>query len=688
MKSIVWKNNVKPYVLAYLLFTVVVAGNTALHAQSCPPNGATTITSYPNTYYPGQQATVNAGSTSVVIGAAMYGSTPISNGDILLIIQMQGGQINSTNTDSYGSGVAGLGSGYLHNAYLLAGNMEYAVATNAVPLSGGTLNFSTALINSYQNTPYGTDGQYTYQVIQVPLYYNLTLGATITVPHWNGAAGGVVALIATNNLDMNGQTIDASGAGFRGGGGVQFGGGVGARTDIVALSTNNTCASKGEGIAGTPRYLNNGGSLLVSSLEGYPNGSFDRGAPGNAGGGGTDGNPSNNAENSGGGGGGNGGPGGNGGNSYGSNVAVGGLAGAAFGENRPSRLVMGGGGGAGTTNNGTGTPGSGFASSGMAGGGIVIICATTITNTGVINVNGASANTTITNDAAGGGGAGGSVLIYAGSGHSGLTVFANGGAGGSNTGGGAGPHGPGGGGGGGVIFSNNVLGVSTVNPGAPGTTTGGINYGAMSPGSAGVINPNAVIFPPIDCSVLPMQFVSVEGTNNNGRIRIDWQMTNEINVKRYIIEKSGNSVDFSIAGTVDYNPGNSGIGRYSFLDVSTGNTGTSYYRIKTQDKDGHYIFSKIIAVRTAVDADADILAISPDPAGNSCTINWFATGNTNVVIRLFDATGHTVLRRQYPVRAGMNVLPLTTLSALPNGLYLVRGHDEKSNRNGKLLILH
>ena len=51
-------------------------------------------------------------------------------------------------------------------------------------------------------------------------------------------------------------------------------------------STVGFHASKGEGIAGTPRFinLNNYGSLQKNIAEGYPGGSFGMGAPGNAGG--------------------------------------------------------------------------------------------------------------------------------------------------------------------------------------------------------------------------------------------------------------------------------------------------------------------------------------------------------------------------------------------------------------------
>ena len=119
-----------------------------------------------------------------------------------------------------------------------------------------------------------------------------------------------------------------------------------------------------------------------TTVEGFPNGSYSRGAPGNAGGGATDADPTANDQNSGGGGGGNGGAGGTGGFGWNSAGVVGGFGGAAFPVST-SALSMGGGAGAGTTNNGSywtpstdtgnnncGANCTGIYSSGGAGGGI------------------------------------------------------------------------------------------------------------------------------------------------------------------------------------------------------------------------------------------------------------------------------------------------------------------------------
>jgi uncharacterized repeat protein (TIGR01451 family) len=440
-------------------------------------DGSPTIANNPDTYYPSiATQTLAVGATSISVDAATVGGTTttptsIVKGDLLLVIQMQGADIDFTNSDSYGDGVAGGGaSGNLSNNFT-AGTYEYVVANNptAVTTSGGNITLATPLVNSYANADATASASARrFQVIRVPQYGNLTLGGNLAATPWNGRTGGVLVLDVAGQTNFSGNTLDASGAGFRGGAGRT----LATVTDVTGYRTttaSNNNAQKGEGTAGTPQYVNSGGTLLNTNVDGYPGGSAGRGAPGNAGGGGDD-----NAFNSGGGGGANGGVGGRGGNTYKNNQAYGGEPGASFAA-ASSRLVLGGGGGAGTTNEGTGTPASGFASSGAAGGGLVILRTGSVSGTGFVRANGAATNSTATNDAGGGGGAGGSILLTANvsGGLSGLSLSANGSDGGSNrpatTGGTA--HGPGGGGGGGVILTNGAVGSASALAGASGQTT-------------------------------------------------------------------------------------------------------------------------------------------------------------------------------------------------------------------------
>lgn len=480
------------------------------------PPSATVI----NTYYPGT-ANVAVSATSITLGAAIGAATPIAAGDLLLIMQMQDATVNANNNDGYGDGTTGdlVGSGA--TSIGKSGSFEYAVAANAVPIGGGTLNLTCGTANAYTNAAYvaGTSGQKKFQVIRVPVYANYTLGA-ITAQAWNGSAGGVLAFDVTGTLTLNSATVGVDGLGFRGGATATLTGGAGTYTDYRTLATNNANGSKGEGIAGTPRYVFTApGTLTDTGVEGYPNGSRARGAPANAGGGATDRNPAANDQNPGGGGGGNAGTGGIGGIAwcptppftttapyYGCGYAAlavaginpggstGGFGGAAVAGLGATRLTLGGGGGGGTANNVTGSGAcaavNGLCSSGAAGGGIVMIRAGAMTGSATFNARGNNGDSTVGNDGSGGGGAGGAVLISSPSGMGGVTINVSGGTGGSNlipplS---SGPHGPGGGGGGGYAITSAATAGCNATGGVNGVTyntgTAFGAYGAM-PGSAG-----------------------------------------------------------------------------------------------------------------------------------------------------------------------------------------------------------
>ena len=499
----------------------------AVQAQTCSipgQAGAATITTQPNSFFPGS-ANAAAGATSITVGAGTGVNSPIQAGDLLLVIQMQGADINTSNGRQYGDGTGNTGTvttaagntvpyatGGTNNyaggaTNVTAGTYEWAVASggNATFGAGGTINLTTGLANAYTTRANTTTlTKRSWQVVRVPQYSVLTLGGGLTMQPWNGSTGGLLVLEATGDINLAGQTINGSGRGFRGGGAVNVDANAACTANYNQLTNpcNNYVAgiadslggSKGEGIAGTPGRIYNGdptggggGAVTAGTVDGYPGGEAARGAPGNAGGGG-------NQHNAGGGGGANGGAGGQGGNTWNSSVDTfvglvrGGFGGAPFASSA-TRLLMGGGGGAGDIGgNGTTTP----QGSGGAGGGIVIVRASRILGNGAtISVNGAPGINTNSTDATGGGGAGGTVVLTASTAAvvGGLTVNAAGARGGNYTQNVAEQDGAGGGGGGGYLLGN-VSGVTAVLiAGAAGTSAStacdaGADCG-MDPGAAG-----------------------------------------------------------------------------------------------------------------------------------------------------------------------------------------------------------
>ena len=479
----------------------------AAFAQVCATPGkdiaVTSIAGTVNSYYPGTAASVAAGSQTIAIGAISTGgsSAPIAAGDLLIVIQMQGAQISSSNSDCYGDGVGTAGcttrsttsasyaGGNLTSNYF-AGNWEYCTATTAAGASVGVAcaGLGGGTVNAYKSaasTGASSDGNYSYQVVRVPQYTNAALTGNLTALAWNGSAGGLLALQTNGTVNLAGFNLDVSASGFRGGG-VNFTAPYGppvldpVNGSSFYIAPTGTLPGgeregsfKGEGIAGTPQLVYNGAAQINTGIDGYTGGSRSRGAPGNAGGGG-------NNQNSGGGGGGNGGQGGQGGGGWNDasrpttfrdSGGFGGDGASRVGNNlnlSVSRLIMGGGGGGGHVDGG-GTN-CDLGAWGGNGAGIIIVRAAALAGTGSLLASGnngfgpnAAGNCT---DAAGGAGAGGTVLAAVTSGLSGRAINVNGGAGAASS---YSQHGPGGGGGGGVVYYNSGAGSPSI------TATGGPN---------------------------------------------------------------------------------------------------------------------------------------------------------------------------------------------------------------------
>ncbi|MFL5745597.1 MAG: T9SS type A sorting domain-containing protein [Niastella sp.] len=691
---------------------------------TAPTAGTTQITNtntIVNSYY---QGTANAvkGTTSVSVGTLdVRGSaTALSNGDMVLIIQMQGADFNTSNNDTYGDGVAGgSASGYL-TSNLVAGSYEYNVVSG---ISGGTITLGAPLSHNYYARAFTSSaGIQTFQVIRIQREYNLTInnGKSITAPNWNGSTGGVVVLEVANQLTFGNASsaVTVDGKGFRGGGGKRLDGSATTtvtRTDYVwnspvTTAANTTGGAKGEGIAGTPiYYLTNGATTTTTNttIEGYVNGSMGRGAPGNAGGGGTDGDPSRNQYNPGGGGGGNGGSGGQGGSGWDGGTAsastypTGGHGGAAYTQASEARFVMGGGGGAGTSNNATaGT--QDYLSSGGVGGGIIIIRAKTFSGNGIISANGAAANditstfSTVT-DAAGGGGAGGSIIVLTNTstaaGSNTIRASATGGKGGNMETYWA--HGPGGGGGGGYVLNNALGGTITVTGGANGLThkatkTDPVDqpYGS-SPGAIGVVKTITGTLgfinlsnPASPCGALPITLTQWSGVYKNNKTYLNWQAENALNFSHFVVEHGTDGIHFSPLGQVSTVASTAFSQSYSYEDAFPVE-GVNYYRLKMVDLDGKYAYSGILLIRT--NGSGIQISATPNPFTDHVVISIQSTTNETASLRLLNSDGKLVWRKTIFVSAGNNVQYFNDLQSLPKGVYIIKVDKGNSTEAFKMI---
>ncbi len=122
-----------------------------------------------NTYYPGTRNPV-AGTMTMTVGSvdSRGDATPISAGNLVLIIQLQGADMSTSNNDTYGDNIAGAPASGNLGTNLKAGFYEYNTIS---AIAGSIITFSYPLANSYFDRDFTvTNSIQRYEVIRIPRY--------------------------------------------------------------------------------------------------------------------------------------------------------------------------------------------------------------------------------------------------------------------------------------------------------------------------------------------------------------------------------------------------------------------------------------------------------------------------------------------------------------------------------------
>lgn len=609
------------------VFFVFVLWLTAQVVPALVSGQTTAISGVVNTYYPvieiiPARSCIRVGSTA-----------GLGVNDPILLIQMKGATITTTNNNSFG----------IVTALNEAGNYETGTIC---AITGDSIFLFHQLINTY-NTSAGK-----VQLIPFAQYISANVTDTVKATPWNNSTGtgGVIAIYTEQDLILN-APIYAGGSGYRGGGFAQSNGTCSDALPASGYAYNASTlspqsgAAKGESIAD-----------LVSTQTG------GRGAPANGGGGG------NNHNNSGGGGanltdGGIGG--GNSSSGVSCTATLRGGAGRSLSSNSGQKIYMGGGGGAGHSNNGLSNV------SGANGGGIIFIWANNITGNGQSIIASGAAGGTSVSDGAGGGGAGGTIILHSNNFTGALTVEANGGSGGnSNDGGNIGRcFGGGGGGSGGVIyFTGSTPAITTtVTGGAAGVESGRDASCNPVPQAAGAGTDGQLISnftftrgttPSGYCTlVLPVSFISCTAALTDNHVRLQWEITEPEQVSQFRVERKSNNGEWVSIGTVTAYDWQS---RYSFTDAGI-KSGQQQYRVWVVKKDQSVLVSAIKSIRVPA---LSYFHFYPNPAKTEINIMRQLSGKAE--LKIMDLAGKTIFIREVSLKQFSLPLPVLT-----TGVYIL-----------------
>jgi hypothetical protein len=162
-------------------------------------------------------------------------------------------------------------------------------------------------------------------------------------------------------------------------------------------------------------------------------------------------------------------------------------------------------------------------------------------------------------------------------------------------------------------------------------------------------------------NILPITLVSFTAAADANKVRLNWDIRNDMDVTIYEVEKSLDGAHFSYLNTV------SSMQRPQWMYTSFDNNptiGWNYYRLKIIDKQGHFTYSPIRSVKFS--AGLQEIKIFPNPVINILNVQ-LPTSYSKVTLQLFASDGKLVSTMQ-PVT---NYIQLNVTN-LASGTYIIQ----------------
>jgi len=188
------------------------------------------------------------------------------------------------------------------------------------------------------------------------------------------------------------------------------------------------------------------------------------------------------------------------------------------------------------------------------------------------------------------------------------------------------------------------------------------------------INRFRIVFKPASPSggpiILPVKFDGITANSLGKDIHVTWKVENELNIKKYEVEKSPDGVSFTAIGSDSATGNNSSTVSYSFVDQSPFSN-SNYYRIKSVDNNGGIEYSPIAKVELN-GITVSSVNVFPTVVNNE-TVNLQLTnmpkGTYNIL--LLNSLGQVIYKQQLNHFGGSITTPLNFNQNLSKGIYQI-----------------
>lgn len=140
---------------------------------------------------------------------------------------------------------------------------------------------------------------------------------------------------------------------------------------------------------------------------------------------------------------------------------------------------------------------------------------------------------------------------------------------------------------------------------------------------------------------LPVELSSFTSTSAGKGIILKWETKTELNLNKFVIERSSDNKSFQICGEVQGQGNSLTSSYYSFTDNKV-EPGIYYYRLKMTDMDGTYKYSNLTEVKVDIPGGWLLNQNYPNPFNPTTLITYSVSYLSRVGLKIFNSLGEKV----------------------------------------------
>lgn len=173
-------------------------------------------------------------------------------------------------------------------------------------------------------------------------------------------------------------------------------------------------------------------------------------------------------------------------------------------------------------------------------------------------------------------------------------------------------------------------------------------------------------------SPLPVTIISITATKQGSAAQLNWQVAQEQNLAGYAIERSCDGISYQRIGYTAA----SGSSNYSYTDKSVP-CSKVYYRLRLEDLNSQYSYSKTVSLSFSQDADQPI-TVAPNPVTDHYSINIPAGNPGHYSIMLYSRAGQRISQTTQLAGSAATTVTLQRADGIARGIYVLEVYNENT----------